>query len=170
MGEYKFVYIPNHPKAKANGCVAEHRLVAEKIVGRYLKDEEVVHHMDEDRTNNNIDNLIVFVSNEDHTRYHHRNIMIKNEDGTHFSPKRNPIKCKYCKKEFTPRETKVKYCSVECCKLNNRKTIRPNKEELEVLIKENSFVKLGEMFGVSDNAIRKWCKNYGLPYKKKDLK
>jgi hypothetical protein len=26
------------------------------------------------------------------------------------------------------------------------------------------------MFGVSDNAVRKWCKAYGLPYKKKDIK
>lgn len=24
--------------------------------------------------------------------------------------------------------------------------------------------------GVSDNAIRKWCKKYNLPYKKKDIK
>jgi len=24
--------------------------------------------------------------------------------------------------------------------------------------------------GVSDNAVRKWCKYYGLPYRKKDIK
>ena len=26
------------------------------------------------------------------------------------------------------------------------------------------------MFSVSDNAIRKWCKNYNLPYKKTEIK
>lgn len=28
---------------------------------------------------------------------------------------------------------------------------------------------IGEMYGVSDSAIRKWCKTYELPYRKKDL-
>jgi hypothetical protein len=26
------------------------------------------------------------------------------------------------------------------------------------------------MYNVSDNAIRKWCKDYNLPYRKKDIK
>ena len=38
------------------------------------------------------------------------------------------------------------------------------------LLKENSFCAVGKMFGVSDNAIRKWCKSYGLPTRARDYK
>lgn len=47
---------------------------------------------------------------------------------------------------------------------------RPSKEELSELIKKMSFVKIGKMYNVSDNAIRKWCKSYDLPFKRKDIK
>ena len=39
---------------------------------------------------------------------------------------------------------------------------RPDKEILEKLVWEMSCVKIGEMFGVSDNAVNKWCKYYGI--------
>ena len=47
---------------------------------------------------------------------------------------------------------------------------RPTKEELLYLIKSHSMVKIGKMYGVSDNSVRKWCKKYDLPYTKKDIK
>jgi hypothetical protein len=37
-----------------------------------------------------------------------------------------------------------------------------SKEELETLLKENSYCAIGRMFGVSDNAIRKRAKKYGI--------
>lgn len=51
-----------------------------------------------------------------------------------------------------------------------RKVQRPNKEELWSLVKTEPFVKIAEKFGVSDKAIVKWCKYYGLPHRKKDMK
>jgi hypothetical protein len=39
---------------------------------------------------------------------------------------------------------------------------RPDKETLEKLVWEMSCVKIGEMYGVSDNAVNKWCKFYGI--------
>ena len=33
---------------------------------------------------------------------------------------------------------------------------------LEKLVWEMSCVKIGEMYGVSDNAVNKWCKYYGI--------
>ena len=51
-----------------------------------------------------------------------------------------------------------------------RKVERPSKEILEKLIKKMSFTKIGELYGVTDNSIRKWCKNYNLAHRKKDLK
>lgn len=47
----------------------------------------------------------------------------------------------------------------------------PSKETLINLFKElGSFVQLGKLYNVSDNAIRLWFKHYKLPYNKKDLK
>lgn len=54
--------------------------------------------------------------------------------------------------------------------ISNRKVKnRPSKEELLELILNKSFLQIGKDFGVSDNAIRKWCKSYDLPYRKKDI-
>ena len=43
---------------------------------------------------------------------------------------------------------------------NQRKVVRPSFEELKTLINENGYVGTGKIFGVSDNAIRKWLKSY----------
>jgi len=56
----------------------------------------------------------------------------------------------------------TKYCSKICSADAKRKVLRPNKEELAILIKTNSYVNIGQKYGVSDNAIRKWAKCYGL--------
>jgi Zn finger protein HypA/HybF involved in hydrogenase expression len=47
-------------------------------------------------------------------------------------------------------------------RLNMRKVPRPSKEELVELLMNNSMVKVGKMFNVSDNAVRKWMKTYEL--------
>ena len=52
------------------GSVHEHRIVAEKKIGRKLKRREVVHHKDEDKTNNEPSNLLVFKTQSDHARFH----------------------------------------------------------------------------------------------------
>jgi len=43
---------------------------------------------------------------------------------------------------------------------NQRRVERPSLEELKILISENGYTKTGKIFGVSDNAIRKWLKSY----------
>ena len=55
--------------------------------------------------------------------------------------------------------------------INNRKVKnRPSKDELISLTKTNSFVSIGKFFNVSDKTISNWCKLYGIPYRKKDIK
>jgi hypothetical protein len=45
----------------------------EKHLGRKLKKKEVVHHIDGDVTNNNIDNLLLLRSTSEHNLLHERN-------------------------------------------------------------------------------------------------
>lgn len=55
------------------------------------------------------------------------------------------------------------------CFLKEKRNNRPSREELKQLIRKLPFVIIGKIFNVTDNAIRKWCKAYNLPYRKKDI-
>lgn len=71
--KYRLIYIPEHPNASLKGYLREHRLVMEKKIGRYLRDDEVVHHIDENTLNNDITNLTIFTVKE-HCRLHADNL------------------------------------------------------------------------------------------------
>lgn len=66
---YRFVYCPDHPSVRYGRYVAEHRLVMEKVLGRLLQPNEVVHHRDGNKLNNSPENLEVFANNAEHLRY-----------------------------------------------------------------------------------------------------
>lgn len=72
-------------------------------------------------------------------------------------------KCKKCGKIIS---SNAEHCEI-CSKEMRRKTSRPTREELKILIKNMPFTQIGEKFGVSDNTIRKWCNSYNLPNTKK---
>ena len=57
------------------------------------------------------------------------------------------------------------------CESKNRITEKPvTREELKNLIRIMPFTSIGKQYGVSDNAVRKWCEGYSLPTRKKDIK
>lgn len=58
-----------HPLADVRGYAYEHRLVAEKKIGRPLRDDEHVHHVDHDKTNNDPSNLDVVTIAEHRARH-----------------------------------------------------------------------------------------------------
>lgn len=77
---------------------------------------------------------------------------------THKSP--------YTKKERNERG----YTSLEEERMmKQRRVERPEKDEMVKLISSLSLVQIGNMYGVSDNAIRGWLKWYNLPYKYNDI-
>ncbi|MDD5551197.1 MAG: NUMOD3 domain-containing DNA-binding protein [Candidatus Omnitrophica bacterium] len=67
---YIYIYKPEHPFATKNGYILEHRLIMEKAIGRYLTQKEVVHHKNEDTSDNYLENLLLFANNSEHIKYH----------------------------------------------------------------------------------------------------
>lgn len=75
--------------------------------------------------------------------------------------------CADCGKEISANAARC----VECEKERRRKKpLNISREDLKLLIRTKSFLEIGRMFGVSDNAIRKWCIKYNLPSRAKDIR
>ena len=68
-GGYVRVRADGDPGAYRNAERLEHMVKAEKAIGRRLLKTEVVHHLDECRTNNRLDNLAV-MRRADHFNLH----------------------------------------------------------------------------------------------------
>ena len=66
---YILVWVPEHPKAFAGGWYYEHVLVIEKEMDRMVKTNETIHHIDEDKRNNQTYNLFV-CSRREHDKAH----------------------------------------------------------------------------------------------------
>lgn len=60
-------YYPSHPDASSSGVIAEHRWVAEQMLGRRLRKSEHVHHINGVKNDNRPENLEVLEAGE-HTR------------------------------------------------------------------------------------------------------
>ena len=75
--------------------------------------------------------------------------------------------CEKCGKKLA-KKCKTMLCNT-CSHFTRRHSIRPSREVLKKEIRCFSFSQLGRKYGISDNAIRKWCKDYSLPYRSKDI-
>lgn len=152
---YEYFIDYEHPLANSSGRVLYHRHLISLSLDMWVSDEYDVHHKNHIKNDNRIENLEL-VSSSEHTKLHNK------ERG--FT-ERTVVNCYYCNKEFFQSWKNNKYCSKDCVDLAFQTVDRPSKEDLEQLVKEMSFVQIGKMFGVSDNAIRKWCKTYGIDTK-----
>lgn len=160
---YQYFFDTFHPMANSQGKVYLHRHIAALKVGRWLHEKEQVHHIDGNRSNNIPDNLAILTKSQ-HTRQHREELGFGTDNVT----------CPICSKVFTSfksvrRKGRGKYCSPACANMRKRKTARPSKEELQQEINTTSFLALGRKYGVSDVAVHKWAKAYGIEKQKQKI-
>jgi len=88
---YVLIHTPSHPYANGFGYVPEHRLVVESKLGIIIDPKtHHVHHIDEDKTNNEIKNLLLLTIKEH--KWVHAGWELK--DGVWHKP------CFMCKKKY----------------------------------------------------------------------
>lgn len=174
MNGYPIIYRPNHPRCNHDGYIYQHIEVAENKIGRFLRYGEVVHHRDQNRSNNDPSNLLIFSSKSDHTSFHQHNcdesLLKQLDDGTYT--------INYLKKNICPLCGNQKAKKNDIC-WNCRQALGPvnkkvndlilTRELLKSLIRTMPFTQIGKEFNVTDNAIRKWCDKYKLPRTKKEI-
>lgn len=84
---------------------------------------------------------------------------------TKMTDKNNEYFCIDCGKKISYKATRC----LDCDHIHQRKVNRISRQQLKILIRKEPFSKIGKQFGVSDNAIRRWCDSYNLPRTKKEI-
>lgn len=77
---YVLIYMPQHPFCNKARYVPEHRLIVEKQISRYLKSTEEVHHLNEIKDDNKLQNLMAFINDKAHKRFEHNPDNVKPEE------------------------------------------------------------------------------------------
>lgn len=154
---YLCFYDKEHPLA-TEACqyrVFLHRHLASIKLGRWLRSDEHVHHIDGNKLNNELENLEVLTASE-HARLHRGNTT-------------KELMCPVCNTIFMQTYSEQKFCSIKCADSSKVKNTSITKELLDSLIPKYSWVELGKLFNYSDVGIRKRAKALGctIPARRK---
>lgn len=109
---YKLIYAPSHPKSFSGGWYFEHIIIIENKINRYLESWETVHHINEIKTDNSLDNLFL-CSRIEHDKAHDMKTVSKYK----LKPSWIGKECVKCKNLFYGPPhiiRKRRRCSVSC--------------------------------------------------------
>lgn len=144
---YCYFMDKEHPLANKIGKVYYHRHVLSLSIGRWMKPDEIAHHIDENRSNNKSENLIL-TNSSDHGKHHHP---VEDKE----------VNCAFCGNLFlrlasTPKR-KRRFCSNECLSRYNKINGKPKKPRK---IRESRKVECelcGKMFPPKTKSKRRFC-------------
>lgn len=141
-----------------------------RLVGIYFVENNngfnVLNHIDGNKLNNRYDNLMIFRSNADHTRFHHGAEVYFDKEEIAYC---KPVEVKYCSccgKDLC-HDTEGSLC-FDCNNKKRREDMLSKygditKDKLFEMLKNESFLSVGKKLGVSDNMVRKICDIFGIP-------
>lgn len=122
-----------------------------------------IHHVNGDTSDNDYSNLELIClqchAQTPNWKGRKRNTLSLEERKERAARNRKTGKCKQCS---VPIDREAEHCKK--CATRPRK-FEISKEELEVLVNNMPMTKIGEMFGVSDNAVKKRAKKLGIELK-----
>lgn len=84
-----------------------------------------------------------------------------------YASQRKEYVCEICGTPIYKGSTRCVSCAAQAQRVV---TNRPSPKDLAQQIVADGFEGTGRRYGVSGNAIKKWCKSYGMPHLKNELK
>lgn len=150
-GGYLHFYCSGHPLVRQNGCISLQQHVLSVHLGRWLCSGEKALFLDGDRTDVRPDDLAVVTASELRAR-------TLGEPATPVW-----LSCQRCGESLAApaSDGHRKYCSASCATRASRR-FEVTQEDLEKLVWEMPTTEGAALLGVSDKAVEKRCKKYGI--------
>lgn len=148
-----------HELSMPSGRIFLHRYLMAMKLGRKLETNEHVHHIDGNRGNNDLSNLELLSSSEHKLKHLQESGFGKTESCCHYCGKITSKNISLIKKSEKLKQNL--YCSKECSKENLRKFI-VTEDWLKEMVWLVPTKQIAKDFGVSDQAVAKACKRFGI--------